>query len=128
MHELSIATALARAAIDTAQAHGATRVLALRLKVGAFTDLDPEALRFGWEVIAGEERLLAGAELHIERVPAQVCCAACGYEGPARPPGVCCAACGSDCTRLLAGEELDLAEVELDVPEGGGGAEGPVGQ
>ena len=118
MHELSVAAALARAAEAEAARHGAVRVLALRLRVGALTDLDPEALRFGWEVIAGEDGPLAGAALRIDRVPVTVGCRDCGREGPALPPGVSCGACGSPRTRVLTGEELDLTEVELDVPEG----------
>lgn len=125
MHELSIAQAVVRAVEAEAVRHGARRVLAVRLSVGALTDLDPEALRFGWEVITGEGGLppgtgglLSGAALQIDRVPVTVSCRTCGCEGPARPPGVLCGACGSHQTRVLTGEELDVTEVELDVPEG----------
>lgn len=118
MHELSLAHAVVRAVEAEAARHGAVRVLSVRLRVGALTDLDPEAFRFGWEVICGETALLKDAALVVDRVPVTVSCERCGREGPARNPGVLCAACGSDRTRVLTGEELDVAEVELDVPEG----------
>lgn len=126
MHELSIAAALADLVEEAAARHGAERVRRVGVAVGALTDLDPDALGFGWEVIAAERPLLAGSVLEIRRVPVTVVCSACGQEGPARPPGVTCGACGSHDTRLMTGEELDVAEVELDVPEGGCGPEGPV--
>lgn len=118
MHELSIAQAVVRTVEAEAAAHGALRVLSVRLRVGALTDLDPEALRFGWEVISAETGLLARANLLIDRVPVTVRCGACGREGPSPSPGVLCGACGSHQTRVLTGEELDVTEVELDVPEG----------
>lgn len=126
MHELSIARALADLVEEAAGRHGASRVRRVGLAVGALTDLDPEALGFGWEVLAAERPLLAGAVLEVSRLPVTVVCSNCGQEGPAQPPGVVCAACGSHQTRLLTGEELDVTEVELDVPEGGCGTEGPV--
>jgi len=100
------------------------QVRSVRLQVGVLTDLDPEAFRFVWEVITAEHPLLAGAAVWIDRVPVTVCCRDCGREGPARPPGVLCGACGSHRTQVLSGEELDVAEVELDVRESGCAAEG----
>lgn len=126
MHELSIAAALADLVEAQAAKHGAERVRRVGLAVGALTDLDPDALRFGWEVITAERPLLTGAVLEVARVPVSVACSACGMEGPARPPGVTCSACGSHDTRLVTGEELDVTEVELDVPESGCGPEGVV--
>lgn len=116
MHELSVAMTLAETVAAEAVRHGAVRVAVVRLKLGALTDLDAEALRFGWAVIAAEEGPLRGAKLEIDRVPVTVFCRTCGHEGESRPPGVCCGTCGSYHTRLLTGEELDLAEVVLDVP------------
>jgi len=126
MHELSIAAAMADLVEDAAARHRANRVRRVKLAVGTLTDVDPDALRFGWEVIAAERTLLADAVLEIIRVAVTVVCSSCGHEGPASPPGVICSACGSDDTRLLTGEELDVTEVELDVPEGGREPEGPV--
>lgn len=126
MHELSVAAAVLKAVAAEARAHGAARVLSVRLRVGALTDLDPEVLSFGWEAVTAAMPLVAGCTLYVERVPVAVACGRCGTRGPAAPPGVLCAACGGHDVQLVAGEELDIAEVELDAPEDRDAEEGAV--
>jgi hypothetical protein len=41
----------------------------------------------------------------------------CGAESEAAPNRLLCAACGSHHTRLVSGDELLLAQVELAVPD-----------
>jgi hydrogenase nickel incorporation protein HypA/HybF len=58
------------------------------------------------------------AEMVTEIVPPAVSCRACGAESEAAPTSLCCPACGSGDTRLVRGDELILARVELEVDEG----------
>jgi hydrogenase nickel incorporation protein HypA/HybF len=124
MHELSLAHAVLTTVAQVAREKGATRILRVRMRVGELTDLDPDAFRFGWEALTADHPLGPAIALDLERVPVQVACP-CGYSGRVPPWRVTCPSCGG-AAPVTAGEELDIAEVELDVPDDdAGGAESP---
>lgn len=114
VHELSIAMAVIDSVKAAAQQVGATRVLRVRLRIGELSAVDPDALQFAYAAVTGELPLFAGSELEVEWVPIRVHCTDCGQEAPARPHSVACALCGSLLTRVVAGEELDIANVEVE--------------
>ena len=49
----------------------------------------------------------------IEPAPVRVRCTQCGAESPARPNRLLCASCGDYRTRLISGDEMLLANLEL---------------
>lgn len=113
MHELSIAMAVLETVAAAAARAGASRVLSIRLRVGELTTVDPAALQFAYAAATGDHPLFAGSQLQVEWVRVRIDCPTCG-EGPALPRTVACAACGSPLTRVLAGEELDVDDVEVE--------------
>jgi hydrogenase nickel incorporation protein HypA/HybF len=110
MHELSIAEAVVRIAIDHAAGRRVTRV---ELKVGHLRQVVPSALEFAFELVA-EGTLLDGAELAIEQVPAAGLCRRCGTETVLASFPLLCAGCGSADLELLRGEELLVDALVLD--------------
>jgi hydrogenase nickel incorporation protein HypA/HybF len=54
------------------------------------------------------------AQLVIEKLPIRVRCESCGAETAAEPNKLVCGTCGDWHTRLLSGDEMLLASVELD--------------
>jgi hydrogenase nickel incorporation protein HypA/HybF len=74
MHELSVAVGIVELCNEHA---GNARVRSVRLKVGTLCCLQPESLRFCFQV-AAEGTALQGAALDIERVPAHSRCRDCG--------------------------------------------------
>lgn len=110
MHELAITESLIAAAEAEARRHAARRIAKVKLKVGEFTGVAPEALQFCFEV-ARRGTLAEGAELEIEFVPLRKRCPACakisdgGFEF--RCP-VCRAA-----VEVLSGRELQIEYLEL---------------
>ncbi len=113
MHELSIASAIVSEVSDALAAHGGGRVTAVTVRVGRLSGIVPGALVFGFEV-AREGTPLAGARLHVERVPIVVWCATCEGAVTLDEPRFVCPTCGSATPELLGGRELEIASFEMD--------------
>ncbi|MCG0239625.1 MAG: hydrogenase maturation nickel metallochaperone HypA [Firmicutes bacterium] len=125
MHEVSLVMAVLETAAAAARRAGAARIRKVRLRVGELAGVDPDALRFAYDALTGDQPLFAGSDLEVEWVPVRVQCPGCGAEGPALPYSVACSRCGSLGTRVVAGEELEIADVEV---ERGGDPDGEPGE
>jgi len=111
--------------LSLAREKGAARVLSVSMKVGELTHLNPEQLRFAFDVLT-EDTEAKGAELVIEVVEAKVRCRRCGYEGglsssreaflQALIPIAECPRCGSVDVEVVAGRECMLTSVRLFIP------------
>lgn len=113
MHELSIAESLVGQVEDAVRADGAARVTAIHLRLGALSAVDPDALRFGFDV-AAQGTLLDGAVLVIEPVPAAIYCAACEEEVELLTiQQFRCPRCGRPSADLRRGRELLIESVEV---------------
>jgi hydrogenase nickel incorporation protein HypA/HybF len=116
MHELSVCLSLLDQVQSIARDHGATRVERILLRVGPLSGIEGELLRNAYP-LAAAGTLAEGAVLDIESTAIRVHCTMCGAESEAAPNRLLCAACGSHHTRLVSGDELLLAQVELAVPD-----------
>ena len=79
MHELSIMQSALTMALGEAEKAGASRVHAIRLRIGALSGAVPDALEFAFEALKLGTPA-EGAELAIEHVPARFWCARCVSE------------------------------------------------
>ena len=91
MHELGIMTGVMDAVTTSAQQAGATRVLKVSLSVGEMTEAIEDALMFAFEE--------CGAEYEHDRFH------------------MLCPECGSFATELIAGRELQIDSIEVDIPD-----------
>ncbi len=112
MHELSICQALLRQVEDIAKRETADRVTKIILRVGPLGGVEPQLLQQAFS-FARVGTLAAEAELSIEEAEILVHCLDCGAEGQALFNRLLCPVCGSYQTRLLGGDELILASLEL---------------
>jgi hydrogenase nickel incorporation protein HypA/HybF len=114
MHELGVARNLIDVALSAMSERGVTqRATALRVEVGRFTAVVPDALRFYVEILA-RDTLLEGAELTIETIPLRTRCRSCALENEPDPPSLMCPNCDG-LVEIVTGRELRL--VHVDVPE-----------
>ena len=74
MHELSLAASIVEAVTETAAAYPGSTVKAVRLRLGALSDVLEDSLRFCWELTV-EGTPLAGALLVVTTIPVVVHCA-----------------------------------------------------
>ena len=113
MHELAVSRSLLREVQRVAREHAAVSVSRVLVQIGPLSGVEPSLLREAFP-LAAAGTLAERAELVIEMVPLRVRCETCGAESEARPNRLLCGACGDWHTRLLSGDELLLASVELE--------------
>ncbi|GGO87945.1 hydrogenase maturation nickel metallochaperone HypA/HybF [Wenjunlia tyrosinilytica] len=124
MHELSIALAIISQVEDAARRRGSAAVAEVRVRIGELAGVVPDALTFSFE-LAREGTLLADAGLEVEIVPARARCPSCAVETLVGvPPDLWCSHCGEPLSQLLAGRELEIAEVVLEDAGTQGGTQG----
>jgi len=115
MHELGIAESILRRAGEESERHGGLRVVKVGVRIGELSGVDPAALSFSFEALA-KDTPLEGVVLEIDFRKRVQRCAACGREFETNMLFSACPDCGSEDTRCVAGDELDIAFVELEEP------------
>lgn len=112
MHELSVCQALMRQVEEVAAKHGAICVERIVLHIGPLAGVEPRLLQDAFP-IACAGTVADTAVLVIEELPLRIRCDSCGAESDAQPNRLLCGACGDWHTRVISGDELLLASVEL---------------
>jgi hydrogenase nickel incorporation protein HypA/HybF len=113
MHEISIAESIVQIAEAKACEQNAQSIQVVKLRLGTFTTIVPDALQFAFE-ICRQGTLAQNARLDIEIVPMVVRCVVCERStGPLH--GVCliCERCGFP-LEIISGEELQIEYIEVD--------------
>lgn len=113
MHELSIMDSALTVALDQARKAGASRVLVIRLRIGALSGVVAEALEFAFEALK-PDTIAEGAHLAIEHVPARYWCGACNREFQSDTMFADCPDCQQPSGDLRAGREMELASLEIE--------------
>lgn len=105
MHELALSQSIVDMIVECARREGIRRVTRVVVEVGAAAAVEPDALRFCFDVIA-EETPVQGAELAIEVIALRARCRNCAHEYAPESQVSACPSCGSYAPELLAGREL----------------------
>ncbi|MCC7474240.1 MAG: hydrogenase maturation nickel metallochaperone HypA [Pirellulales bacterium] len=113
MHERSLIRSLLRQVEKIAAEHPASRVVAVRVRVGEFSGVEPELLELAYKDLV-EETPIRGAALQMERVPLEAECRQCGHHFRIEHYNFQCTRCGSLWLRLQNGEELVIDSVTFE--------------
>ncbi|MDP9465438.1 MAG: hydrogenase maturation nickel metallochaperone HypA [Actinomycetota bacterium] len=109
MHELSICSAIAKIAQQTAAGRPVERV---RIDVGHLRQVVPDTLRYSWEMVVFGTSL-DGVPLEVREIPAVIECRRCGTQTPLDDPIFRCGTCGSTETSVVSGNELLVTSLDL---------------
>lgn len=112
MHELSVCQSMIRQVTAIATEHQARAVDRVVVRLGPLCGVEAHLLKQAFP-LACAGTVASCAELVIETLPLRVHCDICGKETEASPNCLVCGACGDFHTRLISGDELVLASVEL---------------
>jgi hydrogenase nickel incorporation protein HypA/HybF len=114
MHELSIVASVVESVTESLEAYPHTRVVEVRLRVGALASVVVDSLEFCWG-IATEGTPLEGSRLVVQTLPVVMHCAACAAD--VELDGVQsfrCPRCDAPCSDLRQGRELDIESFEIE--------------
>lgn len=115
MHELSIAQSI----VDVVETHAAecnaVRVKHVRLRIGEANGIVTESLTFCFEMVAGSNPTLAGAQLVIDSVPHRARCRHCDEEFAVTNFIAQCPTCQEWSQEIVSGTEFQVLEMEIDV-------------
>jgi hydrogenase nickel incorporation protein HypA/HybF len=116
MHEFGLMQSVLENVETSAREAGAEKVTEIRLVIGDMREVVSEAMEFAFDALA-PGTLSEGAQLVITRVEPRSRCTQCGcmFEHDRFHWG--CPACDSLSTELLAGRELHIDSIEVDLPE-----------
>jgi hydrogenase nickel incorporation protein HypA/HybF len=113
MHELSIVASIVETVTESAAAYPGSRVLEVRLRVGALASVVVDSLEFCWG-IAAEGTALANSKLVVKTLPVVMRCATCGDVELEGVQSFRCPTCGELCGDLRQGRELEIESIEID--------------
>jgi hydrogenase nickel incorporation protein HypA/HybF len=113
MHELGIAASVLQQAQQEAQRHLGMRLRKVKVRVGEFSGVNPEALSFSFEVMVRDSGL-EPLQLEIETCPRRQRCPACQRTFRVAEYDLSCPNCGNPETEFAGGDELELASLEME--------------
>jgi hydrogenase nickel incorporation protein HypA/HybF len=112
MHELSIALSILDELEEQIEKHDHAAVEAVHVRLGVLSGVDPQALRFAYE-LAREGTPFAASRLKIESVRLLVLCLQCKQTHQPDPQNICCPRCLTPEQEILEGRELEVRALEL---------------
>ena len=116
MHELGIMTGVMDSTLATAKEAGATKVLSITLRIGRMTEAIEDALQFAFDAVK-ENTIAQDATLEVIMVEPKSVCLSCGTEYEHDRFHMLCPACESPFTQLVQGKELEIASIEVELPD-----------
>ncbi len=112
MHEISLCENIRDILEEHAVRDQFSKVKRVRVELGPLSSVEPEALRFGFDVVmrgsVGE-----GASLEIEASEASALCLTCLKTVPISGRSDTCPECGASTLEVMSGEELRIKELEV---------------
>jgi hydrogenase nickel incorporation protein HypA/HybF len=113
MHELGIVNSVLDSVRAEAERFPDRHICKIGVRIGELAGIDPEAMRFCFEaLVKGSD--LEPLSLDLECRPRRQECLVCGntFVAPLEQPA--CPTCGSMESRLVSGDELELAYLEIE--------------
>jgi hydrogenase nickel incorporation protein HypA/HybF len=113
MHEMSLAEGIIQLVEDAARDQGFAHVRAIWLEIGRLSSVEPEALRFCFDVVT-RGTLADGARLEIVDVPGTAWCMQCSASVAVPALYEPCPRCGGYQVQVTGGTEMRVKELEVD--------------
>lgn len=113
MHEMSLCESVLQILELQAQSQKFSRVTTVRMEIGAFACVEPEAMRFSFESVT-RGTLAEHAQLEIVQTRGNAWCLSCERLIPVRQRFSVCPACNNDLLAPTGGDELRIKELEVE--------------
>ena len=116
MHEMGIMAGVLDTVRTAAEDAGATKVTSVSLSIGRMTEAIEDVLVLAWEALS-EGTICEGAELKVTMIEPRSRCVECGHEFTHDRFHRACPECDNPLTELIAGREMQLDSIEVDIPD-----------
>jgi len=113
MHEMSLAESVRQIIEDTAREQGFSKVKTVWLEIGQLSCIEPEAMRFCFDV-AMEDSIAKDAQLEIIELPGAGCCEACSEMVEMQQQYGLCPKCGSPRLQIVSGDRMRVKDLEVE--------------
>lgn len=113
MHELAIADSIIKTVLEEAERRKLGYIKKIAVRIGALTDIVPDALQFGFDAASADTELRQTI-LEINTIPVAGECKSCGKKFEVREHIFVCPACQSFNIETISGDELDIEYIEVD--------------
>ena len=114
MHELSIVANLFEILEEKAEEKKAKKITWVKLQIGALSGVVPEFLETAFDIYK-KDTIASEAKLEIKEIPLKIQCQKCRQEATKDDFVFICDKCGSRELKTLAGTELLLEKIEMEV-------------
>ena len=113
MHEVGIMQSALEVAFEQATLESATRIHRIGMRIGVFSGVVEDALRFAFEAFT-PGTMAEGADFKVELVPAKSTCQLCNLEYAVGDlASLKCPECGGDPAGFEGGREIEVSEIEV---------------
>ncbi len=112
MHEMSLCENIRDIIQEQAMTCGFSRVSRVWLEIGQLSCVEPDALRFGFDVVM-RGSVAEGASVEIATHPATARCLSCQTTAPIQQRYDPCPACGAGPMEMVQGNELKISKLEV---------------
>ena len=110
MHEFSLTQNILKTALDHAETR---KILRVNLSIGVFSHEREESIRFYWDELA-KDTLAQEADLHFQRVAAEMKCLACSAVFHPEEETSLCPHCQSHRLQLVSGDDVRLGSIDVE--------------
>ena len=112
MHELALCEGIRTTVEKVAAAHGADRIVLVRLEIGRFAGVEKQALEFAWTVVM-HGSVAEGAKLEMIDLPGKAMCYGCAHEVEIAGRLDPCPDCNGGRRLPVGGDELRIKDMEV---------------
>ncbi len=112
MHEISLCESIRDIIEEQAARERFSRVRRVCLEIGVLSCVEPEALRFGFDVVM-RGSVAEDAELEILSPPATAMCLTCFETAEVTRRYDACPSCGAATMQVTGGEDMRIRELEV---------------
>jgi hydrogenase nickel incorporation protein HypA/HybF len=112
MHELSLLENIREILENHAVTQKFSKVIKITLEIGKLSCVEPDALRFGFDVVMNGS-LAENAELVISEVAGQGICQQCGLQVEMETSFDSCPNCGSPFVKIIQGADMKIKDLTV---------------
>ena len=113
MHEMALCEGVLQILVANAKSQGYQQVKRVWLEIGGLSGVEPEAMRFGFDVVT-KGTLADRARLEIIEVPGEAWCMQCSKTVPVEQRFDACPDCGSYQLHVTGGDQMRVKELEVE--------------